>query len=203
MPRRDSRFLRPIAALACSALFLLVLAAWIGGTATDLALERTTVAGSGSRVYYAALYLGGGRIGASWDAYELPADVRLSDSPDGVDYHLNTGNSPPYAIFDSWDYAYHRDDGYFSLLGVTGRASTGPVGIYQSAHRWRRVDIPCSLLAVPLGLASFIMLRNWRRARIARRRAAAGQCPRCGYDLRATPDRCPECGETSRLTPVT
>ena len=54
---------------------------------------------------------------------------------------------------------------------------------------------PIALLAVPalFGLA---------RGRHARRWAAAGRCPGCGYDLRASAARCPECGRDLVPGPV-
>ena len=38
----------------------------------------------------------------------------------------------------------------------------------------------------------------WRQERLLRRRNR-GQCPCCGYDVRATPGRCPECGTAVRV----
>jgi hypothetical protein len=46
------------------------------------------------------------------------------------------------------------------------------------------------ILAIPLPLYWLARRRGW----IGRR--AAGLCPSCGYDLRASSERCPECGST-------
>jgi hypothetical protein len=61
-----------------------------------------------------------------------------------------------------------------------------------ASYRSRRaIAIPhLALIAAGLILPAH-RLRSFRRAR---RRARAGLCRRCGYDLRASPERCPECG---------
>ena len=53
--------------------------------------------------------------------------------------------------------------------------------------RWLIV-LPMWLILLPSALPLVAWWRWHQRA------ARAGTCPRCGYDLRATPDRCPECG---------
>jgi hypothetical protein len=58
----------------------------------------------------------------------------------------------------------------------------------------REAMVPSWFLALIFGLWPAVIgcrrLVRWR----SMRRTASGHCPKCGYDLRATPDRCPECG---------
>ena len=51
--------------------------------------------------------------------------------------------------------------------------------------------VPHWLVAVGCAIVSGVAFVVHRRAV---RRARAGRCARCGYDLRATPERCSECG---------
>jgi len=53
--------------------------------------------------------------------------------------------------------------------------------------------------SVALALAALPGARLWRRG-ARRRRARRGLCPRCGYDLRATPGPCPECGTAASVS---
>jgi hypothetical protein len=66
-------------------------------------------------------------------------------------------------------------------------------------HRERDLSIPFWPLIVITATTGWLLgRRNW----IVRRRVINGQCPACGYDVRATPDHCPECGFAA-ATPAT
>ena len=60
------------------------------------------------------------------------------------------------------------------------------------------VTLPYWFAALLAGAAPL----QWHVASIRhRRRSRVGHCPRCGYDLRATPSQCPECGLVMASTP--
>jgi hypothetical protein len=83
------------------------------------------------------------------------------------------------------------------LFGSDG-ASTGwflgfgfAASLPTKGSSWRYVWLPHWSLALFFAILPALRLRGAIRSR---RRRRAGHCPRCGYDLRATPARCPECG---------
>jgi hypothetical protein len=61
---------------------------------------------------------------------------------------------------------------------------------YDGQKLRRALYVPHWAIAALLGVMPGLWLLGAYRARLPR----AGHCPRCGYDLRATPGRCPECG---------
>ena len=107
--------------------------------------------------------------------------------------HWITGNNP-----------IDRNLGWFTGgtthgFGWRDNRTTMPT-IYGIAVRIIVVPWWALTLMAGLPLTSRIALVGFRRRRRAAR-TAGGQCPACGYDLRATPGRCPECGRAGEPVP--
>jgi hypothetical protein len=99
---------------------------------------------------------------------------------------------------DTWRVgSVHQQGRHFDRpVGVDPRAwrfGFGSIWYVQAANGECSIIVPHWLLlgisAAPA--ASVVARRRWSRRR------PEVPCPRCGYDLRATPGRCPECGTAS------
>jgi hypothetical protein len=84
--------------------------------------------------------------------------------------------------------------------GVDWAGSVFGPNVPRSDRQYYWFVLPCWTAAALFALLPARQAYAIRRTRAARR-ASAGQCAKCGYDLRATPERCPECG-TAATTPA-
>jgi hypothetical protein len=85
-------------------------------------------------------------------------------------------------------------DGVWQRIGFNYYDSSSP------SRTVRGVRVPHWLLAALTAAAPALWAVRRRRRREGP--ARSGVCPRCGYDLRATPGRCPECGTMPPAAPV-
>lgn len=86
-----------------------------------------------------------------------------------------------------------------SLLMLDARRAGSLLGSgWQLGRDYRALWVPSWLILfltlMPMVFAATGAIRD--------RKKKLGRCPRCGYDLRATPDRCPECGTLARATNI-
>jgi hypothetical protein len=155
-----------------------------------------------------------------WIASQLRNDILLFSVDSGATYLLgqshgellfsNTLNhgdpdaadSGPPSHFNHMQLAKNCDLAGIVWLFVIGDRLSDDVGSHGFGYIKQTDAIPgeqpgwaifwphWSTLLLTIFLPLLWLRQSWKQ----RRRFKRGQCPQCGYDLRATPDRCPECG---------
>jgi hypothetical protein len=82
---------------------------------------------------------------------------------------------------------------------ATWQAKLPAVTIDRSGYPYDSIRVETRLWAL-VAASSLVPLLWGVTTMRRRRRRTPGDCPACGYDLRATPERCPECGLASGAT---
>ena len=116
----------------------------------------------------------------------------------GIMYGMNS-HYGRIAVYRTYNGSYPMGRGYYFwrrpvklwMYDPSMFVITGPTPRYGE---WV-VRFPHWSLALLFAILPAQHLRALIRSRRLKR---TGHCPRCGYDLRATPERCPECGAEVR-----
>lgn len=109
--------------------------------------------------------------------------------PQGRGIESLWGLAPTGYPYGKPTYGYPSEFRHFRFLGFE-LGIPGPHHDGDNLNITRSITFPLPFLALVASVLPACALR----ARLRRRKYAAGLCARCGYDLRATPERCPECG---------
>jgi hypothetical protein len=195
MKRRLSRFVTALSLLLCAT----VVALWVWGYVSS-GWWPAWIHGNGAQ-----LHAWRGRVFLAGNYSKTAPPGRFLTfilyEPDPAS--AAAGASPPHHPNPAWDDGIHPPvpEGQPFTAGSVRLPTerTWGWGSLRPSYYLHRgpgsfagfVSVPCWLLLVVFGTPLWWQLYR-RRARA--RRAKAGRCLTCGYDLRATPGRCPECG---------
>ena len=158
------------------------------------------------RSYWVADYMRWSNAGRNVCAYSRYGYVLVDDSrtrhgdpPAKLDHEYRTLHPSSTADENSTPALFR-----FMSANAPGSRATewrwlGFVHATQSMPGSDRLFVRLPLWPIWAICALFPAARLWGflRNRGRSRRTRTGLCPRCGYDLRATPGRCPECGTST------
>jgi len=138
------------------------------------------------------------RLGWSMQSHSIDETITIS-VPDADSPHNENGpadnrlfSQTIVTIFYHWSPPPHYHGGF-----GWDRTNYTSFGVACESRQW--IAPFWFILTITAVLPAWRLL-TWAQDRRSRRRARAGLCIVCGYDLQATPLRCPECGRATGAT---
>ena len=165
-----------VSAALSALLLILVIAAWVRSYfATDVVRFQPRI----DYVLHA--------YAAGWGRGYLAIAAEQARGPNTSVLYLES--EKPKALTGAW---FAREQ-WFHVAGVRF-ATRDNIAMINTPVREYMLYVPCWVAALLSAALPGAWLMRARRRSFERRRLEAGQCVRCGYDLRASPGGCPECG---------